>query len=142
MMRLVRTLPILKLLLVAALLASASALAEPTTHATPYGYWAVDTQAEGNTVVTPMAWACSPWSAWQTVAYYCVGSATCGDGCPVRAKLLHRTQVCTDEEGHSFPNEEQKEVFSGCCTGGPGGQCPNPLTLDPLYELNFRGDDR
>lgn len=121
-------------LLYAAIAASTVAAIPPTSY-----HYAAMKDDVADTAIVPMAWSCTPWSAWKTLAYYCVGSATCSNGCSVRAKLQYRSQTCTDEAGNSFFNEEQKEVFNGCCTGGPGGQCPNPLKLPMTLEPPIRG---
>lgn len=127
------------LLMIALCMASSVGLAEEPSEASTYIHRNVVLGAAGGAPVVPLAWSCGPWSAWQAVAYYCVGYATCADGCPVRAKLLYRAQTCSDEQGNSFLNEEQKEVFSGCCTGGPGGQCPSPLKVPQLASRHALG---
>lgn len=124
------------------LLLGATVFAQIAPEATTYTYKSDALQFGSGPAFMPLAWTCGPWSAWQILATYCVGHATCPDGCPVRAKLMYRTQTCTDEGGVEIVNEEQGEFYSGCCTGGPGGQCPDPLAPSPSTETQRGGDVR
>ena len=83
--------------------------------------------------VQPMAWTCGSWSSWETLAIYCTNTSVCPNGCPVRARLLMRFRVCTDEAGNEYRHEEQVEEYYGCCSGEPGGQCIDPI-MPPGHE--------
>lgn len=103
---------------------ASSSESEFVVGATPYSLVAIVSDQEID--VVPMAWTCGSWSSWATIAVYCTNSGVCANGCPIRANLQYRSRTCVDEAGNQFLDEQQMETYSGCCSGGPGGQCILP----------------